>query len=553
MIVDELIAIIGYDMRGEADRRRFEASLDNLNRKMNTFATVAGRAVAVAGAAVATGLGFMGRSVVNTAAQFEGFAVQLETIEGSAAKAEQSMDWISEFARTTPYEIAGLTDAFVRLKSQGIDPVADDAMRTLGDTASAMNKPLMQAVEAFTDASTFQFERLREFGITAQQAGDEVTFSYTRNGEQLQEVVKKNGEDVRRFLLDNFGERFSGAMDKQSRTFSGMVSNIQDSWTDFQRRIADAGFFDVVTGQLDSLLGWIQRMDEQGNLDRWAQGFSDAFTTVVNIGRDTVERLARHMGTLRDLFADDEWGPRLQAFAGAFAALAIWFSPFIRSMAVLSFVLAAIEDFLSYMNGDDSVLGRFLDWFKRWTGLVETDGANANKVLEAMRAALEGINAAADGLGEKLKSLTGFFDSTKGWEDRFRSLDLLPNIGLLSKPQQPEFDVEAMRKKLDLMVVEWSKKKYGGGKGGGPTSIEITEPNAFEERVGEINHQLGAGSVQSTMNDHRVTNNNVSAPITIQQTINQATDAPRAAAEATGQAVGSAVGTAARIQSEGAN
>ncbi|MDG4813775.1 hypothetical protein P8629_12270, partial [Hydrogenovibrio sp. 3SP14C1] len=85
----------------------------------------------------------------------------LETIEGSQEKAKASLDWIAGFAKKTPYDLAQVTESFVKLKAYGIDPIADDALRILGDTGSAMGKSLDQAVEAFADAATGEFERLK--------------------------------------------------------------------------------------------------------------------------------------------------------------------------------------------------------------------------------------------------------------------------------------------------------------------------------------------------------------------------------------------------------
>lgn len=160
-IVDELIAVLGYDIQDEEVLRKYEQSLNGATSKITKFAEAAGKAAAVATGIFAAGVGFLGRSVVQTTAQFEGYQEALTTIEGSSEKARQSLDWISNFGKTTPFEVAEVTEAFVALKAYGIDPIANDALRTLGDTASAMNKPLQQAVEAFADAATGEFERLK--------------------------------------------------------------------------------------------------------------------------------------------------------------------------------------------------------------------------------------------------------------------------------------------------------------------------------------------------------------------------------------------------------
>ena len=121
---------------------------------------IAGPLAIVFGAAGLGSIGAIGTQIVGTSAQFEKFQTVLETIEGSSEKAKASMDWVADFAAKTPYELNGVTDAFVKLKAYGIDPQTG-ALRSAGDAAAAMGKPLEQAVEALADAMTGENERLK--------------------------------------------------------------------------------------------------------------------------------------------------------------------------------------------------------------------------------------------------------------------------------------------------------------------------------------------------------------------------------------------------------
>ena len=103
---------------------------------------------------------------VDTAAKFERFQTILETLEGSSQGAKRAMDWVSDFATRTPYELDEVMDAFVSLRSYGMDPTKG-LLTSFGEQSVAMGKPLMQAVEAIADAMTGENERLKELGITA--------------------------------------------------------------------------------------------------------------------------------------------------------------------------------------------------------------------------------------------------------------------------------------------------------------------------------------------------------------------------------------------------
>lgn len=226
----------------------------------------AGGAAAIAGGAVIKGM-------VDTAAEFERFESILETIEGSKEKAAKSMGWISDFAAKTPYELAGVTEAFVKLRAYGIDPIKGDTLKTLGDTAAAMGKPVMQAVEALADAVTGENERLKEFGIKASKAGGSIVYEYTdKEGKQRQaKATDGNREQIRETLKSIWNEKYAGAMDRMSQTWSGMVSNLKDQWARFQMMVMKAGVFDWMKDKLQGFLAKVDQMAANGELQKWAE------------------------------------------------------------------------------------------------------------------------------------------------------------------------------------------------------------------------------------------------------------------------------------------
>jgi len=208
--------------------------------------------------------------VASAGMQFEGYQTQLTGLEGSAAAGQRAMDWVSKFAATTPYELDQVMEAFIALKAYGIDPT-DGSLRLLGDTAAGMGKPLMQAIEMMADAQTGEFERLKEFGIRARTEGQRVTFTYVRNGQQITRVAKNTGSEIQRTLEGIFGERFSGGMDRLSRTTAGKWSNLMDQMTATANRVWVGGAGAAVNRVLDTWLSKLNQMEADGSLQRWAE------------------------------------------------------------------------------------------------------------------------------------------------------------------------------------------------------------------------------------------------------------------------------------------
>lgn len=242
---------------------------------------------AAAGATFAAGWSI--GNIIRTASQFEQFQVILENTEGSADKARKAMDWVKAFAKTTPYEVGAVMEAFVQLRAYGIDPM-DGSMRALGNMASGMNKEIMQAVEMLADAQTGEFERLKEFGIKASQKGGQVTLTYLKNGKEIRKSMAQNATAIRKALIAIADDRFAGMMDRQSRTLKGMWSNIMDMVSNFELDVANAGFFDVVKGKVQQLLNWVNKLAADGTLAKWAQKVSGWLVEMTNKATDFIQK-----------------------------------------------------------------------------------------------------------------------------------------------------------------------------------------------------------------------------------------------------------------------
>ncbi len=226
----------------------------------------------VGGVMGAAGLG-LAKNMLDTTAAFEKSLTILKTVEGSAEKAGQSFSWIQDFAQKTPFELQQVTDAFVRLRAYGIDPIRGDALRILGDTASAMGKDVMDAVEAIADAVSGENERLKEFGIKAAKDGAKITYTWTdRAGKQMKKTIDGNNRAlIQSTLLAIWNSKYKGAMDEQSKTWNGMVSNLKDTWARFAFDVMKSGPFEQLKNQLQGFLDKVAVWSKDGTMKRWAE------------------------------------------------------------------------------------------------------------------------------------------------------------------------------------------------------------------------------------------------------------------------------------------
>ena len=208
---------------------------------------MAGAAVAIG--AVASALKFSSTLIkVNT--EFDRLEAALETVTGSAGAADAAFSTIKDFAKTTPFQLTEVTDSFIKLKALGLDP-SSEALRSYGNTASGMGKSLNQMIEAVADATTGEFERLKEFGIKAKVEGDRVSLRFRG----VSTKIGNNAAEIESYLRGIGNVQFAGGMERQMDTLGGAASNLEDSFDNLARAIGEGSGFNEAVKSAQSVLG----------------------------------------------------------------------------------------------------------------------------------------------------------------------------------------------------------------------------------------------------------------------------------------------------------
>ena len=232
--------------------------------------------------------------LVSVQREFDVLNSSLVTITGSSAAAAREFAWIRDFAASTPYSLKEVTEAFIKMKSLGLDASAP-ALQSYGNTASAMGKGLNQMIEAVADAATGEFERLKEFGIKAKQEGDKVTLTF----QGVTKTIGNNAGEIVKYLNDIGNHQFAGAMEERAKTLDGAISNLADTWDQLFLTVSqnNAGglIFDSVklaTGAVQDAITIIKSMNsvtaenarETGAMKAVQEGVATVFETVAVLG-----------------------------------------------------------------------------------------------------------------------------------------------------------------------------------------------------------------------------------------------------------------------------
>ena len=218
------VARLSKDM--DAARRTVERTFGSIEKDVARLKDMIGGLFAGVSATM-----FVGK-LVGVQREFDTLNSSLKTVTGSAAAAEREMAWLKQFAKETPFGLAQATQGFVKMQALGLNPTRA-ALTSFGNTASAMGKDLNQMIEAVADASTGEFERLKEFGIKAKKEGDNVSLTF----QGVTTNIGNNAAEITAYLQAIGDNQFAGAMAERAKTLDGAIAGLGDTWDELFRTI----------------------------------------------------------------------------------------------------------------------------------------------------------------------------------------------------------------------------------------------------------------------------------------------------------------------------
>ena len=385
------------------DADRASGSLNNLARRF--------------GAVVAASLGFYTikrsvESILSTGDKFERLQVQLNAIMGSIEGGQQATEWIKQFTKDTPYQLEEVSEAFVRLKAFGLDPM-DGTMQAVVDQASKLGGG-MERLNGISNAlgqawakQKLQGEeilQLVERGVPVWELLEKVT---GKNVQELQKLSSagKLGKETIALLIEEIGRGAEGAAAANMQLLSGYVSNLKDTWENFLDEIAKNGALDYAKNQLKAISDEIALMSEDGRLSKLAKTISDSFVGLAE--------------SVKALFADvtiESFTARIQTgFSGISSSLSTLKTSFETATNSVS---VFFNGFSLAVNGYGAIASKTL---ASLTGLASRlfDTLGGDEVAAKLSLISESLNAASEDYKQKVKqdaaeineSLSGIYAS----------------------------------------------------------------------------------------------------------------------------------------------
>lgn len=231
---------------------RTERSVSGSMAKM----VVSAAAATVGFAALAKGFS----AVAENSLKLEKIDATLRAVTGSAEKANSVWSELTVVQNKTGESVAELATSYNKLVVAGIKPTGE-AMTSFVAFSKLSQKSVDDLAEALKDARTGEFERLKEFGITASKSGDQLSLSFQgvttkiqNTGAAIQDYVEKLGNS----------KMAQEALANQLDTVGGKWDIITNKAAQFFNIKGDSPLAKAIKGIEDQIISLLDELNRRG-------------------------------------------------------------------------------------------------------------------------------------------------------------------------------------------------------------------------------------------------------------------------------------------------
>lgn len=245
--VAELLVKIGAD--GSGLRKEIAASQRQLKRGFGPEALGVSQGAVTLMGGLAASMALVGGAAIKMAADMEQNKIAFETMLGSAQRADSFLRELESFAAKTPFEFTGLVNSSKKLMAYGfaaqeIIPIMTqigNAVAALGGSTEVLDRVTLAfgQMKAKGMVSGEEMRQLAEAGIPAWQMLAKVIGKDIPTTMKLAEEKALNADAAIAGMLSQMGEKYSGMMQKQSGTITGILSNLKDQSSNLMRALGD--------------------------------------------------------------------------------------------------------------------------------------------------------------------------------------------------------------------------------------------------------------------------------------------------------------------------
>lgn len=232
-------------MRGmeEAARKTREtgSEAEKLAQKRQAFSNI-GRTAVAFGAAMTAASAAVAKTGIEYNTLQQTSRAALSTLLGGAEAANEQMDKLDEFARTSPFSKAVFIDAQQQLLGFGMEaekvvPTLDAIQNAVAATGGSNQDiaELTRIIAQLAGGVKISAETLNQFGVRGIDAAKLIGDAMGKTGAQIREDISSGALDANeaiQALTDGMQANFGGAADGVKDTFDGATDRVKAAWRD---------------------------------------------------------------------------------------------------------------------------------------------------------------------------------------------------------------------------------------------------------------------------------------------------------------------------------
>ena len=497
--------------------KAYQSTLQSVNGHVDKFQQGLQRVVsAVAGFNIA-------KSFLDTAASFEKTKLMLEGLSGSAEQAEKDFAWIKNFAKTTPFDIQSVSDAFVKLQVAGLDPTSG-SLQTLTDAVSAFGggsdelKRVTIAIGQMAGKGVISMEELRQqIGEVLPDAMKTMASEMGLSLSQLNKLIETGSLDAKtglEALFSGLEKAHQGAGQRMMRGWKGVMAQLQAAWQEVQDALMNAGVFDSLKSGIQDLTSALKTPAFVDAAKSLGTAFKTILTDLISFAKGAAD-LIKNLGPLGQALTESL--PTIIKWAAA------WKLAKIALGAIVGLPLAVYREIKALGTAFTALTGlSVVSWCQTLAFQVELLVANFVKLPAAVSTAVGAFGAlglaiadvwAVGKIAELIKAIKDLFaasDQLEASKKKYQSeAEALKEFRDFKTRTLQDFKImedEQLRDektRLEQSVQYWTKYKEGlllqfeqlwGGAVGSPEGglIDIEAMQADQDAIAAAQEKIDA-------------------------------------------------------------
>jgi len=270
----------------------------------------------------------------------ENLARNMRNVTGSADRAKAAMAAIQQQMKGLPVDVDDAAAAYMRLKSEGIEPTAD-WMKRLADVSGHTGKSVDEVAQVLVNMKNGSTGGLAEMlGGNVKQVGNYMVAEFTDATGKIRRMAVKQGQNLAQnakamqhlFKISTDAKGMTGGAERFGQSWDGMVERVKAAWGRFVKLFMDSGPFKVLKEQFQGILSSFDELEKSGGLQTLAENLATEFCEKIKLVRNAAEEVAEWFKN-NFLPAFRQVKDFLGGWGGVFKAIAaIMAGPFIASM-----------------------------------------------------------------------------------------------------------------------------------------------------------------------------------------------------------------------------